>query len=478
MNAFYKIGLPILVIFITGLYVAYKFIPAFSLTIQHLNSLTPFHDLFHLEEIFPYWLSKGTFKITLLFLPALLFLLLFIIAGRLYYQYSLRYKIYIKYREIYQISSQLNKLDLTDLEQEIVRLTDLYQDWGQQASVPLSHTPTFCSLCLHLDYILERLEARRLKLIDESAADLAKLEETVVFFQMQEIEKTLNKLVEQLQNQAITEPQTESSLCVETRDNESDLSLEQHQVASVSQESVTQVEEQPEPDLETEITHPPLPAPAEHRTSFFKHYISKIPHPRFIHKKKLDSSIDKTIEDQESTPLLSSSEPPSALMKEVKPVEQLDAINDSKYQKAQIIVRKHMLAGMALSAVPVPVIDVAALTSTQLNLLNTLSNYYEVEFNKERGKSLLVALLSGSLPTTLLMWLSSLTKAVPGIGSLGGGMAMSAVAGSVIYATGQVFIKHFEAGGQLNNFDGEQQQAYFRQALKDGLAVPGAEAGK
>jgi uncharacterized protein (DUF697 family) len=149
---------------------------------------------------------------------------------------------------------------------------------------------------------------------------------------------------------------------------------------------------------------------------------------------------------------------------------QIPVATDARHQRALGIVRKHMLAGMALSTVPMPFLDVACLTGTQLNLLNNLSAHYGVAYTKERGKPALVAMLSGSLPTTLLMWLSSLSKAIPGIGTVSGGISLSATAGAVIYATGQVFIRHLEDGGGLDNFDGKQQRAHFQQALKDGLA--------
>jgi uncharacterized protein (DUF697 family) len=148
---------------------------------------------------------------------------------------------------------------------------------------------------------------------------------------------------------------------------------------------------------------------------------------------------------------------------------QIPVATDARHQRALGIVRKHMLAGMALSTVPMPFLDVACLTGTQLNLLNNLSAHYGVAYTKERGKPALVAMLSGSLPTTLLMWLSSLSKAIPGIGTVSGGISLSATAGAVIYATGQVFIRHLEDGGGLDNFDGKQQRAHFQQALKDGL---------
>lgn len=45
---------------------------------------------------------------------------------------------------------------------------------------------------------------------------------------------------------------------------------------------------------------------------------------------------------------------------------------------------------------------------------------------------------------------------------------MTALAGAVTYATGQVFIRHFEAGGTFQNFESKHWQAFFKQQLEEG----------
>jgi uncharacterized protein (DUF697 family) len=229
------------------------------------------------------------------------------------------------------------------------------------------------------------------------------------------------------------------------------------------QEQLNPVQNHPEPSpaAETAEDDSALMAKPEQQPAVLAQSIRKFANITFWKKKTQD---DKPTEEQEQPQALSAQPEPSPL------IAKTEATDDSKYGQAQGMVRKHMLVGMALSTVPVPVLDVAALTGIQLNLLHGLSTLYGVEFNKERGNSTLVALLSGSLPTTALMWLSSLTKVIPGIGTLGGGVSLSATAGAVIYATGQVFIRHFEAGGALQDFDGKQQREHFQQVLKESLA--------
>lgn len=142
----------------------------------------------------------------------------------------------------------------------------------------------------------------------------------------------------------------------------------------------------------------------------------------------------------------------------------------SKHETAQNIVKTHMIASMALGLLPAPLFDIAALTGTQLNQLRTLSRHYNVDFNEQTGRAVLTSLISGAAPVLTVIGLSSIVKIIPGIGTIGGGISMTALAGAFTYATGQVFIRHFEAGGTFQNFESKHWQAFFKQQLEEGKA--------
>ncbi|MBJ6609848.1 MAG: DUF697 domain-containing protein [Candidatus Thiothrix moscowensis] len=141
-----------------------------------------------------------------------------------------------------------------------------------------------------------------------------------------------------------------------------------------------------------------------------------------------------------------------------------------KHITAQNRVKTHMVAGMALGILPAPVFDIAALSGVQLNLLRSLCRHYGVSFDEQLSKGILNSLISGSLPVLTVLGLSSVAKLIPGIGTVGGGISMTVLAGATIYATGQVFIRHFEAGGSLQDFDGKHWQAFFKQQFEEGKA--------
>lgn len=142
----------------------------------------------------------------------------------------------------------------------------------------------------------------------------------------------------------------------------------------------------------------------------------------------------------------------------------------NQHVAAQNIAKTHMIAGMSLALLPAPLFDIAALSGTQLNLLRSLSQHYKVNFDEQTGRAVLTSLISGSLPVLTVIGLSSVVKLIPGIGTMGGGLSMTGLSGAVIYATGQVFIRHFESGGTFQNFDGKHWQTFFKQQLNEGRA--------
>ena len=141
---------------------------------------------------------------------------------------------------------------------------------------------------------------------------------------------------------------------------------------------------------------------------------------------------------------------------------------ESKHATAQNIIKTHMVAGAAMALLPVPLFDLASLSGTQVSLLRSLSKHYDVmDFDEQKGKVLLSSLVSGSIPLLTVMGLSSFAKLIPGIGSIGGGISMTVLTGSLIYATGQVLVRHFEEGGTLTDFESKYWKNYFMEKFEE-----------
>ncbi|MEZ5452434.1 MAG: DUF697 domain-containing protein [Thiothrix sp.] len=158
-----------------------------------------------------------------------------------------------------------------------------------------------------------------------------------------------------------------------------------------------------------------------------------------------------------------------ATERQVDPEVEMAAVNTEVCDiEANNIVKNHIIASMAMGLVPVPLFDLAALVTTQMNMLRSLSEHYGVPFDDSDSKSLVTSLVSGSLPVLGVVGLSSFAKLIPGVGTLVGSASLSISAGAVTYAVGQTFIMHYEAGGTLENFEPKQAQAFFKREFDKG----------
>jgi len=144
------------------------------------------------------------------------------------------------------------------------------------------------------------------------------------------------------------------------------------------------------------------------------------------------------------------------------------AENENQLEKANSIVKNRMMWSAGAGLVPIPVVDLVALSGIQLEMLYSISKLYDVPFRRDIGKSIIAALLGSVLPTGMAPWLASMIKLIPLIGQTTGAVTMSIVGGASTYAVGKIFIQHFEAGGTFLDFKPEKVKDYFAQLYKEG----------
>jgi uncharacterized protein (DUF697 family) len=112
---------------------------------------------------------------------------------------------------------------------------------------------------------------------------------------------------------------------------------------------------------------------------------------------------------------------------------------------ARRIVERHKNYSAVGGLVPLPAANIASVTALNLRMVKQLSELYGVPFQRDRTRSLIIALIAGTVPTgaglaasSTLMWI------VPG--SLLWGLGVSAVtAGALTRGIGLVFVDSFEA---------------------------------
>lgn len=136
----------------------------------------------------------------------------------------------------------------------------------------------------------------------------------------------------------------------------------------------------------------------------------------------------------------------------------------NRKEQAQKIVQNHMLFAGGAGLVPIPGIDMVAVTAVQIEMLRQLSNLYEHNFSENQIKSYLSAFTGGILARLG----SSALKGIPVIGTALGSATMALTSSASTYAIGQVFASHYEAGGTNDNFDAEAFRKLYEQELKKG----------
>jgi uncharacterized protein (DUF697 family) len=139
--------------------------------------------------------------------------------------------------------------------------------------------------------------------------------------------------------------------------------------------------------------------------------------------------------------------------------------------EANSLIKNYVIASTGLGLVPMPLVDVLGLMALQVKLVHGLAKHYDVPFKENLGKSLITSLLSGASSVLGIIGLGSLAKSVPLLGTLGGGASVAITGGSLTYAVGQVFAKHFESGGTLLNFDTSKVRDLFKKKIKEGQEV-------
>jgi len=141
-----------------------------------------------------------------------------------------------------------------------------------------------------------------------------------------------------------------------------------------------------------------------------------------------------------------------------------DESNLKRETESMRMIRDHTIWAMGAGLFPIPLLDIASVTAIQTDLIRKLSALYDQPYEKHQSKAMISA-LAGSTGARLA---ADGLKLIPGVGTLVGGLIMSGLSGASTYALGKVFIKHFEGGGTLLDFDPLRWRDYFKQQVNTG----------
>lgn len=136
-----------------------------------------------------------------------------------------------------------------------------------------------------------------------------------------------------------------------------------------------------------------------------------------------------------------------------------------KHQQAIDVVKRYAWFSAGAGLIPVLYLDGVAVAGVQLKMLAEVSKIYGVPFQENLGKAAVASLACFILPHSAAF--GALSQAVPGLSVVGAPLA-AAFAGVYSWATGNIFIQHFESGGTFLNFDAERFKEYFQSQFDTG----------
>lgn len=116
--------------------------------------------------------------------------------------------------------------------------------------------------------------------------------------------------------------------------------------------------------------------------------------------------------------------------------------------------------------IPLPALDIMAIASLQTFMIKELCQVYGIAFKKEIVSSVVASLVTSGVSTIVSGKLvSSVLHPIAFVGSTLGAITLPAISYATTYALGEVFIKHFEANGSIDDLEVETYDNFFKQKI-------------
>jgi uncharacterized protein (DUF697 family) len=144
----------------------------------------------------------------------------------------------------------------------------------------------------------------------------------------------------------------------------------------------------------------------------------------------------------------------------------------ARLDQAKDVVRRNVYWAMGAGVLPLPLVDIAAISGVQLKMLRELAIVYGFKFSEGLAKKAVMSLLVGIGGVGIGGLIgTSLFKLLPVVGTSLGVASVPAVSGMLTHAVGNTFVMHFEAGGTLLDFDPKAMRNYFKKEYDEAKIV-------
>jgi uncharacterized protein (DUF697 family) len=158
-------------------------------------------------------------------------------------------------------------------------------------------------------------------------------------------------------------------------------------------------------------------------------------------KDKVEKPVDAKLQAETSEPVLETTS---------ETVEQAVIEPENREAAAKLVIDKYAKWSFGVGFIPVPAVDLVALTGLQMKMVSEIAHIYEQSFSQDKLRSTLGALIGAALPQSVG---ASLIKSIPVIGTALSWTTVPAASAAATYAVGTVFVKHFVSGGTFLNIN-------------------------
>lgn len=146
------------------------------------------------------------------------------------------------------------------------------------------------------------------------------------------------------------------------------------------------------------------------------------------------------------------------------PVDEVYNLGAVRRRAADNTIRHYCYWSFSAALIPVPIVDLAAMSAIQVKMIGELCALYEVPFSQERARTTISTLLASASSSTFV----SLAKMIPGLGYFGVAVPLAGINVSYTYAVGKIFAQHFQSGEPLESFDPAEQKSQLAEKLREG----------
>jgi len=153
---------------------------------------------------------------------------------------------------------------------------------------------------------------------------------------------------------------------------------------------------------------------------------------------------------------------------EMKKAESVKTVIIPDEKDLDQIVSDHVVFSMIAGAIPIPVLDILAISAIQIDMLRKIAKKYELDFDDESGKSIVSSIIGSTIGTSIGRAGASAIKVIPGIGTILGVGSQVTLAGITTFAIGHIFNIHFKNQKPIDMFNLDEVKETFEELLKKG----------